>query len=159
MIWQVAVELKEVAALGRAFAWPRPGRCLRCGSLRVWGHGLVGRYFDGFAQRLLLRCYRCAGCGCVMTPRPAGYVARVRARVAWIREELAHRVETGRWRSAPAARMRHWLGNLRRQALARLGWTPEHALVAAFDRLLAAGVVAVSRAMGSDNRRGPLPPQ
>jgi hypothetical protein len=65
--------------------------------------------------------------------------------VASIRDELGHRLATGRWRSSPAPRMRHWLRNLRRHALARLGWTGEHGLLAAFDRLLEAGVVAVGR--------------
>ena len=143
MIWQVAVELNAVCALGRDYSWPRPKGCLRCGSCRVWGHGFVGRYFDGFAQALLLRCYRCPGCRCVMTPRPRGYVRRVHAAVAWIRDELGHRLESGRWRRSPAPRMRHWLRNLRRQALARLGWTQGHGLLDAFDRLLDEGVVPV----------------
>ena len=145
MIWQVTLELNAVFALGRDYAWPRPTSCLRCGSCRVWGHGFVGRYFDGFAGRVLLRCYRCPGCRCVMTPRPTGYVRRIQATVAWIRDELGHRLEHGRWRSSPTARLRHWLHNLRRHALARWGWTEPHELVDAFDRLLAAGVVAVGR--------------
>jgi len=150
MIWQVAVELDEVFAQGRGFAWPRPPGCLRCGCYRVWGHGFVGRYFDGFVLPLLLRCYRCPGCGCVMTPRPAGYVRRIRAALASIRDELRARLETGRWRSQPASRMRHWLGHLRRQALAWLGWTHEQALLVGFERLLVAGVVAVGRPIQTD---------
>lgn len=145
MIWQVAVELNAVFALGRDYSWPRPKGCLRCGSCRVWGHGFVERYFDGFDAQLLLRCYRCPGCRCVMTPRPVGYVRRVQAAVASIRDEIGHRLEHGRWRCSPAPRMRHWLRNLRRHALARLGWSAPHELLDAFDRLLAAGVVAVGR--------------
>jgi len=143
MIWQVPVKLNEVFALGRNYPWQRPKGCLRCGSCRVWGHGFVGRYFDGFDERLLLRCYRCPGCRCVMTPRPMGYLRRVQAAVAWIRDELGHRLEHGRWRRSPAPRMRHWLRNVRRHALAWLGWTQMHGLLDAFDRLLAAGVVPV----------------
>lgn len=141
MIWQVAVKLNAICALGRDYPWPRPEGCLRCGGCRVWGHGYVGRYFDGFDQRLLLRCYRCPECRCVMTPRPVGYVRRVQAAVAWVRDELAHRLEHGRWRSGSSSRLRHWLRNLRRHALAWLGWTQADALLGAFDRLLAAGVV------------------
>lgn len=145
MIWQVAVKLNEICVLGRDYPWPRPQGCLRCGSARVWGHGFVGRYFDGFDQALWLRCYRCPECRCVMTPRPMGYVRRVQATVAWIREELAHRLECGRWRRPPGSRMRHWLRNLRRHALAWRGWREGQRLLDAFDRLLAAGWVPVGR--------------
>jgi hypothetical protein len=55
--------------------------------------------------------------------------------------------------------MRHWLANLRRHALAWLGWTKEHELLGAFDRLLEAGVVPVGRAIQSDNRSAYCPTQ
>jgi hypothetical protein len=155
MIWQVAVELNEVFAQGRNYSWPRPNGCLRCGRFQVWGHGFVGRYFDGFDERLLLRCYRCPGCRCVMTPRPAGYVRRVQATVAWIRDELGHRLEHGRWRHSPAPRMRHWLRNVRQHALAWLGWTEMDGLLDAFDRLLAAGVVPMGCVPSKPATRAP----
>jgi hypothetical protein len=69
----------------------------------------------------------------------------VQAAVGCIREELAHRLECGRWRRPPGARMRHWLCNLRRYALAWLGWREGQSLLDAFDRLLAAGRVPVGR--------------
>jgi hypothetical protein len=76
--------------------------------------------------------------------------------VASIRDALSHRLNKGRWLSSPgcASRMRHWLANLRRQALAWLGWTGEHELLDAFDRLLEAGVVPVGRRIQSGNRDG-----
>jgi hypothetical protein len=52
--------------------------------------------------------------------------------------------------------MRHWLRNVRRHALAWLGWTPPYELLDAFDRLLAAGVVAVGR-VPSKPATGALP--
>ena len=161
MIWQVAVELNEVFAQQRTYPWQRPKECLRCRRLGVWGHGFVGRYFDGFDDPVLLRCYRCPDCGCVMTARPTGYFRRIRTAVASIRCELAHRLDTGRWLGSPACAsgMRHWLSHLRRHALAWLGWTEEHGLLDAFDRLLAAGVVPVGRAIQTGNRIGDLPPQ
>jgi hypothetical protein len=55
--------------------------------------------------------------------------------------------------------MRHWLRNLRRQALAWLGFEGEHGLVAAFDRLVEAGVVPVGRAIQTENRTSRYPPQ
>lgn len=159
MIWQLAMELNEVVALGREGRWPRPAECLGCGRGQVWGHGFVGRYFDGLAQRVLLRCYRCPGCRCVMTPRPAGFLRRVRTTVAAIRDELHHRLTGGQWPRAPTPRRRHWLRNLRRQALAWVGWTADQGLLAAFDQLLAAGVVAVGRAMQTGKPPAPSSPQ
>jgi len=94
-----------------------------------------------------------------MTPRPVGYVRRVQAAVGWIREELEYRLERARWRSVPTPRMRHWLRNLRRHALAWLGWTEPGGLLDAFDRLFAAGVVAVGRTIEIGNRSVALPPQ
>lgn len=164
MIWHVAVELNDVAAQGRNYPWQRPEPCLRCKRFRVWGHGFVGRYFDGHEGQVLLRCFRCPGCGCVITPRPQGYLRRIRSSVSAIRRELGHRLERGRWLPPGAGspsrpRLRHWLTHLRRQALAWLGWTQEAQLLAAFDRLLEAGVVPVGRAIQSGNGIGFSPPQ
>jgi len=161
MIWHVAVELNEVAAQGRNYPWQRPEPCMACGRFRVWGHGFVHRYFDGFAQALLLKCYRCPGCGCVVTSRPKGYFPRIRSAVESIRLELHHRLERGQWLgSGPSgSRMRYWLRNLRRQALAWLGWGGETGPFAAFDRLLEMGIVPVGRAIQSENRLGRYPPQ
>ena len=44
------VILKQLFHLGRFFPWPKPERCPRCGSHRLWGHGFVAAYFDGFDQ-------------------------------------------------------------------------------------------------------------
>jgi hypothetical protein len=43
--------------------------------------------------------------------------------------------------------MRHWLANLKRQAIAHLTDTWKDGLLASFDRLLAIGCVPVSRSM------------
>jgi hypothetical protein len=161
MIWQVAVKLHEVFAQGRSYPWARPKGCLRCGRCGVWGHGFVGRYFDGFDRQVLLRCYRCPGCGCVMTPRPAGYFRRIRCSIAAIRQQLDHRVESGRWLGSPAspARGRHWLAHLKRHTLSLLTYTWGKGLLAAFDRLLETGFVPVGRTIQTDNRIASYPPQ
>jgi hypothetical protein len=161
MVWHVAVELNDIAAQGRDYPWQRPEPCLRCGRFRVWGHGFVERYFEGFAQAILLKCYRRPGCGCVVTSRPQGYFRRIRSSVESIRLELRHRLEQGRWPSTQggASRKWYWLRNLRRQALAWFGWADEDGLVCAFDRLVEAGVVPVGRAIRTENRIGADPPQ
>lgn len=161
MIWHVALKLNEVSAQGRDYPWTRPEGCLQCGRFRVWGHGFVGRYFEGYEHQVLLRCYRCPGCGCVMTPRPIGYFRRIRSPVGSIWSQLAHRLFTQRWLGSPpgASRMRHWLKNLRRHALAWLGWAGDKRLLAAFVRLVKESVVPVGRAIQTDKRAGVSPPQ
>jgi len=161
MIWHVDAELNNIAAQGRDYPWERPKCCLGCGGPKVWGHGFAERQFEGFDQTVPLKCYRCPGCGCVITLRPRGYFRRIRSAVASIRSELEHRLEKGRWRESRPnmSRFRHWLGNLRRQALAGLGWQEEQGLAAAFDRLLKAGVVPVGRTIHTENHIGSDPPQ
>jgi len=164
MIWHVEVNLNEVVAFGREYPWQRPRECLRCKRFGVWGHGFVGRYFDGHEGQVLLRCFRCPGCGCVITPRPLGYFRRIRGSVSAIRRELEHRLERARWLPASTdspsrPRLRHWLRHLRRQALAWLGWTEAAQLLAAFDRLLEAGVIPVGRAIQRGDEIGSSPPQ
>lgn len=66
MIFSVCVSIKEIVAKGREFPWPRPESCLRCAGHRVWYHGFVPAFFDGFSEQILLRRYRCPECGCVI---------------------------------------------------------------------------------------------
>jgi hypothetical protein len=77
MLWRVPVNLKQIHEQGRHFPWPRPECCPRCRNWQVWGHGYVERYFDGYCEALLLKCYRCPACGCVITLRPESTKKRV----------------------------------------------------------------------------------
>lgn len=147
MIWAVAVDLKQIHDLGRDYPWPRPECCMRCRNWRVWGHGFVRRYFDGCADALLLRCYRCPLCGCVITARPASFFPRIRSSRQTILTHLHQRLCQGRWPPSPLTRprLRHWLANLRRQVTARLthGW--DRGLWAGFQELLLRGQLPVAR--------------
>jgi hypothetical protein len=149
MIDFVAVQLKEIFEQGKNFKWVRPAACLKCHHYKVWGHGFVPRFFDGFVFCLYMKCYRCPLCRCVMTSRPDTHFSRIRCCKETIRTLLALRITTGRWQpsSLPSSRMRHWMANLARQATARLTETWKEGLIAAFDRLLDIGRVPVSRFM------------
>jgi len=122
MIWFVAVDLKRIHEQGRNFSWPRPPHCLRCRNWKVWGHGYVERYFDGFDKALPIKCYWCPACGCVITLRPKSHFARIHSSKETVRHHLTHRLKIGRWPSSPLprSRLRHWLFNLRRRAQAFL---------------------------------------
>lgn len=133
MIWFVPIDLKKIHEQGRMFSWPHPPGCLRCNNWQVWGHGYVERYFDGYAAALLIKCYRCPVCGCVIALRPQTHFIRIHSSKEIIRSHLLHRLETGRWppSSLPRSRFRHWVSNLRRQVYAFL--------TAAWDQGLGAG--------------------
>jgi hypothetical protein len=142
----VAAKIKEIFSLGRRYAWPRPAFCPRCHDTRMWGHGFVPAYFDGFDEGLLLKRYRCPGCGCVVRLRPRGYFPRFQAPIETIRFSLSHRLSRGRWPPGLSpSRQRHWLKALRRTTIAYLGETWRLGLVGAFDCLLLKGTIPVSR--------------
>jgi hypothetical protein len=149
MIYFVEVLLKDIFEQGKYFQWIRPAACLNCNHYMVWGHGLVPRYFDGFAGTLFMKCYRCPLCGCVMTCRPDTHFTRIQCCKETIRTLLALRTTTGRWlrSSLSLPRMRHWLANLKRHTLAHLTSSWKEGLIAAFDRLLDMRFVPVSRSM------------
>lgn len=149
MIDFVAVQLKEIFEQGKDFQWVRPAACLKCHHYKVWGHGFVPRFFDGFVFCLYMKCYRCPLCRCVMTSRPDSHFSRIRCCKETIRALLALRITTGRWQpsSLPSSRMRHWMANLARQAISHLTEAWKEGLIAAFDRLLVMGCVPVSRSM------------
>jgi hypothetical protein len=146
MIWFVAVDLKRIYEQGRNFSWPRPPHCLRCRNWRVWGHGYVERYFDGFDQALAIKCYHCPACGCVITLRPKSHFKRIHAGKKAIRFHLSHRLKTGRWppSSLPRSRLRHWLSNLKQRVHAFLTATWEQGLWVGFETLLSQGQIPVA---------------
>jgi transposase-like protein len=125
MILTVSVFLNEIYHQGRKFKWKRPKLCPRCGSVRVWGHGFVAAFFDGFDQCVYLRRYRCADCNCVIRLKPKGYFSRFRARIDTIRECIYQRVLTGNWTGVISrSRQRHWLSALKKKALIEAGCKP-----------------------------------
>lgn len=144
MILLVCAKLKDIFEQGRNFKWEKPGRCPRCESIRVWGHGFVPAYFDGFDECLFLRRFRCPDCACVIRMKPEGYFNRFHATIDTIRSCLHHRLSHGRWNPfIGKSRQRHWLMALKRKTLAYFGLGKD--LIKAFDRLMEMGKIPVSR--------------
>ena len=144
MILPVYAKINEIYKQGRKFNWPKPDICPRCGSVRIWGHGYVLAYFDGFDRGILLRRYRCPDCHCVIRMKPRGYFRRFHATIRTIESCLTVRLSTGRWNaSISKSRQRHWLSALKRKAMAYSGWCKDLMLV--FQRLMQMGLVPVSR--------------
>ena len=146
MILPVEADLKEIDEKGRHYQWLRPDLCLRCCESHLWGHGFVESWFDGYARALLLRRYRCPGCGCIIKLKPRGYFKRFQTTIQRIRFNIAGRVKSGKWPvGCGRERCRHWLRSLKRQTMAHLGIEWMDQLPQAFDRLIEMGEVPVSR--------------
>ena len=60
--------IQELQAPGQKFTPSRP-ICSRCDS-KVWGHGHVGRFFNGIKGAILVKRWRCPYCRLIITCRP-----------------------------------------------------------------------------------------
>jgi DNA-directed RNA polymerase subunit RPC12/RpoP len=146
MIFSVLVSIKEIVAKGRDFPWPRPAVCPRCEGRRVWCHGFVSAFFDGFNEEIFLRRYRCPECRCVMRARPTDYFERVQASIKTVRSSIAFRLENGRWPPGGSrCRQGHWLRSLTRRVYARFGQGWSKRLLEGFDELILKNEIPVCR--------------
>jgi hypothetical protein len=145
LLLQVDVCVKEIFGQGKLFPWPRPPDCPRCHG-RIWGHGFVEAYFDGYVRPLLLRRYRCPDCHLILRLRPRGYWPRFQASIAAILTSLTHRLTFHRWPSIfSRQRQGHWLRSLMDQVRWHFGVGWEGDLRSAFQVLWGRGIVPVSR--------------
>jgi len=146
MILPVVANLKEIVRKGRGFEWPRPDECPQCHGPRLWGHGVVRAIFDGVADHVLLRRFRCPDCGCVVRLRPEGYFKRFQASVSEIRSRIAYRLTNGRWMGGMSrSRQWYWLNNLFKRVVAQKGLDWKDRLIKCFDDLVEKGRNPVSR--------------
>ena len=148
LIISVAVKIKELLKKKRDYPWPRPEVCVRCGASKVWGHGFVTAWFDGFNEALDLRRLRCPACGCVIRMKPCGYFKNFQASIETIRSRISHRLKTGRWPPGLShTRQGHWLRALIKNVHSFLGNQWKGRLIEAFDRLLEKGMIPVTRSI------------
>ena len=142
------VILKKLFHLGRLYPFPKPERCPRCGSHRLWGHGFVSAFFDGFDRPFSLRRYRCPDCGCILRLRPSGFFKRFQSSICTIRCSIAGKTKAGRWLPwLSRTRQCHWFRSLCKRIKAYLTDSWQWGVVAAFDHLLLKGQIPVSRAI------------
>ena len=145
----VAAKIKEIFSLGRNYPWLKPEQCPRCKGRRLWGHGYVMAFFDGFNEPVWLRRYRCPVCGCVIRLKPKGYLRRFQASIEIIRCRLLYRLRHGRWPPDGPSRSRqgHWLHAFLSKVEAYLGKTWKGTWQEAFDHLVSRGLNPASRSM------------
>ena len=148
MVIFFSVGLKKLFDLGRNYPWPRPESCPRCSSYRLWGHGYVSAYLDGYDQSFALKRYRCPDCGCVIRLRPKGYFERFQASIALIRSSIVSKAVGNKWIGGISrTRQRHWFRSLCRKVKAHLTDAWGQGVAAGFDRLCQMGQIPVSRAI------------
>ena len=118
-----------------------------CKSHRIWGHGYVGAWFEGYDKALCLKRYICADCGCIYTIRPLGYWPRHHVPIRIIFRSLCHRVTQGVWDRTSFTKQRqgHWLRALGRNIRIVLGLDFTGDLMEGFFELLHRGRVPVVR--------------
>ena len=144
MVLHVAVDVKHLFELGKTYPWPRPPRCLSCGSVRLWGHGYVRRYFEGFVYPLWVKRFRCPDCSCVYTLRPDLFYPRFRYSLVTILASIVARLTEHRWLSClPRQNQQYWYAGFRLQAI-RFTNVPD---VAALEQVLSCGLVPASHAL------------
>jgi hypothetical protein len=144
------LSIKKIFLLGKGYAFPRPPNCLRegCRSGRIWGHGYVDVWLEGYDKAICLKRYICADCGCVYTIRPFGYWPRHHVTVKIIFGSICHRVRHGVWEKGAFTRQRqgNWLRALRRNIKAYLGMNFIRNVLEGFYELLHRGKMPVFRA-------------
>jgi len=148
MVIFFSVILKDLLSQGRDYPFPKPAGCPRCEGFRLWGHGFVSAYFDGYDQPFCLKRYRCPDCRCVLRLRPEGYFKRFQAPITTIRTAVALKARSGKWIAGISrSRQCHWFRSLRKSIHAYLTDTWRYGIVAGFDYLFQLGQVPVSRAI------------
>lgn len=148
MVIFFSVVLKELLEKGRDYPWPRPDNCPRCGACRIWGHGYVDCFFDGFHHAFLIKRYRCPDCRCVIRCRPSGYFKRFQAPIETIRKSISSKEERCRWlKGVSCCRQAHWWRALKRRIEAFFGHGFGGTRMEGFDLLLGLGRNPVCRAI------------
>lgn len=148
----VDIDVNLLATLGKEFPWVKPTCCPKCGG-PLWWHGFVPAYFSGLFLAVLLRRLFCPLCRSVHRLRPKAYWRRFQSPVNVIRQAIAHRKKTGRWRpDLPRPRQRQWWRRLAIKVKLCLGLAYAGSCNEAFITLMNRGAIPVSSVMECGDR-------
>ena len=115
LIIHIEIKIKDLINAGNDYPWPRPGACPCCGG-KLWGHGYTPRYFEGAAQRLWLKRYRCIECHTVHTLRPKTNWRRFQAGISSILKSLRSKIVDNCWiPDFSRQRQEYWLQGFKTQ--------------------------------------------
>ena len=141
MVLYFKLSVKEIYEKGESYDWPRPKRCPKCGSGRLWGHGYVARYFEEYVETLWVKRYRCVECRAVHTLKPEGYWRRFRHRVATVLRSMKSKISKNRWVAGIGRQsQQYWWRGLKRQR-ARVGKGFERISLSVLEHLLSEGIM------------------
>lgn len=147
MILYAKVSVKKIFEEEKDYAWRRAERCPKCGSGRLWGHGYVERYFEGFETALWMKRWRCADCGGVHTMRPEGFWRRFRHSVVRIVKSLRGKISGGEWLGGLGREaQQYWWRGFGKQCV-REGRNVFKKTLAALERLIEKGVMAATHSL------------
>lgn len=145
MIIKVKIDIKEIFRQGKNFIWQRPSVCPCCKDPRLWGHGFVFSFFDGFDQGIYLKRYRCPYCKTVLKLKPYGYFKRFQANARQILASVINRVYCDRYLPGISwSRQHFWFTALKRNIAAYLPINWLKSVVAGFIELVGMGKTPVS---------------
>ena len=148
MIISFPADFKKLIDMGRNYPWPKPANCECCNGCRIWGHGYVSAFFDECHHAIEIKRCRCPDCGSVFRFRPVGYFKRFQAKIETIRLSIATKLQTDKWIAGiNRTRQRHWFKALERRIKAHLTDVWDNGVLAAFDYLVAKGLIPVSRSI------------
>jgi len=117
VVLHVSIDVKQLYELGKEYPWPRPKRCYSCQSSRIWGHGYVQRYFEGYIRPFWIKRYRCPDCRTVYTLRPDLFCMRFRYPLRIILYSLITKILCLRFiPSIPRQNQQYWYKGLIFQA-------------------------------------------
>jgi len=97
LILHFSVDVKRLVEEGKNFPWPRPEQCPGCQSRRLWGHGYVQRYFEGWSEGIWIKRYRCPDCRAVHTLRPERFYKGFYYSIWTILLSILNRIIHSRW--------------------------------------------------------------
>ena len=117
-VLHLAWECKILSEQQKSYPWPKLRRCAVCNGRRVWGHGYVGRYFDGWEERLWMKRYRCPDCAAVHTARLDSHWRGFWAPRRVILISLVRKLKKDRWLGQLSRqRQQYWWRGFRQQLL------------------------------------------
>ena len=145
MIIEVKADIKEIFELGKKYKWQKPTKCSQCQESRLWGHGFVLCFFDGFEQGLYLKRYRCPYCRTVFKLKPKGYFKKFQADTRVIFSSILSRLYKNRYLPGISwSRQHFWFTSLQRNITAYLSNTWNNGIAAGFLKLFRMGKIPVT---------------
>lgn len=123
MILTIQIDLNSLSLEGKKYKWKKPAGCKFCDG-RLWGHGFLKRYIEGFKEFLFLKRFICKLCNKTITLTPKDYPKYYSTTLTKIIETLKYRLLNLKWPPWPCInrqRSGHWLVALKNYCQSKFG--------------------------------------